>query len=302
MNSAAIDLSRLAPPELVETINFETLLDERKASLIAMYPAAKQAEVAATLELESEPLVLWLQENTYREMKVRQRINDAARAMMLAYARGSDLEHLGALLGVARLVIQPANPLTGAIAVMEDDEDLRQRIQLAPEGFSVAGPAGAYVATAINASGMVLHAAATSPAPGAVLVTVLSRNGSGTADDELLAIVTEAVNSEEARPLTDHVVVQSAEIIPYQVQATLFTLPGPDPDLVMAEAKARLKTYVDSCHRIGREVAISGLHAALHVSGVEQINLVKPVTNIQANDTQATYCTAINVIYGGVNG
>lgn len=302
MNSTAIDLSRLAAPELVKSIDFETLLTERKARLVALTPPDKQAEVAATLELESEPMVLLLQENCYREMHLIQQINDAARAMMLAYARGSDLEHLGALLGVARLVIQAADPLTGAAAVMEDDEDLRQRIQLAPEGFSVAGPAGAYVATAMNATGEVLHAAATSPAPGAVLVTVLSRAGSGIADDELLATVKKAVNSEEARPLTDNVVVQSAEIIPYQVQATLFTLPGPDPDLVMNEALARLQAYVDSCHRIGREVAISGIHAALHVNGVERVNLVKPAANVPANDTQATYCTATNVTYGGVHG
>lgn len=302
MNSTAIDLSRLAAPELVQSIDFETLLAERKTRLIALTPPDKQAEIAATLELESEPMVLLLQENCYREIHLVQQINDTARALMLAYARGSDLEHLGSLLGVARLVIQPANPLIGAAAVMEGDEDLRQRIQLAPEGFSVAGPAGAYVATAMNATGKVLHAAATSPAPGAVLVTVLSRDGNGTADDALLAIVAKSVNSEEARPLTDNVVVQSAEIIPYQVQATLLTLPGPDPELVMAEALARLQAYVDSCHRIGREVAISGIHAALHVSGVERVNLVKPTANIQANETQATYCTGTNVTYGGVHG
>ena len=302
MSNTAIDLSRLAPPELLETIDFETLLAERKAALVALYPADKRAEVTATLQIESEPLVLWLQENAYREMLLRQQFNDRARGLMLAYARGTDLDHLGALMGVERLVIEPADLLAGKPAVMEGDEDLRRRIQMAPEGFSVAGPAGAYRATAMNASGEVLDAAATSPAPGTVLVTVLSREGNGTADDPLVATVTAAVNSETARPLTDHVIVQSAEILPYQVEATLWTFPGPDPDLVMAEANDRLAAYLESCHRIGREVAISGIHAALHVNGIERVNLVKPTVSVQTNDTQAPHCTASKVTHGGVHG
>lgn len=302
MSNTAIDLSRLAPPELLETIDFETLLAERKAALVALYPADKRAEVTATLQIESEPLVLWLRENAYREMLIRQQFNDRARGLMLAYARGTDLDHLGALMGVERLVIEPADLLAGKLAVMEGDEDLRRRIQMAPEGFSVAGPAGAYRATAMNASGAVLDAAATSPAPGTVLVTVLSREGDGTADDPLVAVVAAAVNSETARPLTDNVIVQSAEILPYQVEATLWTFPGPDPDLVMAEANDRLAAYLESCHRIGREVAISGIHAALHVNGIERVNLVKPTSSVQTNDTQAPHCTASKVIYGGVHG
>jgi phage-related baseplate assembly protein len=302
MNNTAIDLSSLPPPEIVETINFEVLLAERKAGLIALYPPDKQGEIAATLELESEPLVKWLQENCYREMKVRQRVNDAARGIMLAYARGTTLDHLGALMGVARLVVQPADPLTNTPAIMESDDDLRARIQMAPEAFSVAGPAGAYVATAMNASGRVLHAAASSPAPGTVLVNILSRDGDGTADDQLVQLVTAALNSEKARPLTDQVLVQSAEIVPYQVEATVYTFPGPDPDLVMETARARLDAYLEFCHRIGRQVATSGIDAALHVPGVESVVLAKPMANVVANATQAPHCTAVTVNYGGTRG
>lgn len=302
MNNTAIDLSRLPPPELVKVVDFETLLAERKAALVALYPADRQAEVAATLELESEPLVALLQESCYREIHLLQRINDAARAVMLAYARGADLDQLGALLGVSRLVIVPANPLDSTPAVMEADDDFRKRIQMAPEGFSVAGPEGAYIATAMSAAGQVLDAAATSPAPGTVLVTVLAREGDGTADDQLLATVTAAVNSETARPLTDKVFVQSAEIVPYQVTATLFTFPGPDSDLVVADARARLMAYLDACHRIGREVAISGIHAALHVNGIERVVLTAPAASVQTNETQAPHCTAASVLYGGTHG
>lgn len=298
MNSSAIDLSRLAAPELVEIIDFETLYAERKAALVALYPAEKQAEVAATLELESEPLVMLLQENCYREMTLRQRINDAGRAVMLAYARGSDLDHLAALLGVERLVVTPATLDTAA--VMESDPDLRRRVQLAPESFSVAGPVGAYVSTAVSADGRVLDAGATSPIPGTVLVTVLSREGDGTASPDLLTVVTDAVGADDVRPLTDLVIVQSAEIIGYEVEAMIYVFPGPDGSLVMTEARKQLDAYLVDCHKIGREVAVSGLYAALHVGGVERVVLSKPAADVVANDTQAPHCTSISIA-GGAN-
>lgn len=300
MNSSAINLSRLPPPELIETINFETLLDERKAKLISLYPVEKQAEIAATLELESEPMVMLLQENCYREMTLRQKINDTARAMLLAYATGANLEHLAALLGVERLVITPETDQ--APAVMESDPDLRMRVQLAPESFSVAGPVGAYISMALSADGRVLDAAATSPVPGTVLVTILSREGDGTADEHLVAAVAAATGAEDVRPLTDLVTVQSAEIVEYEVEATIYPFPGPDGSLVLTEARKNLDTYVQDCHRIGREVALSGLYAALHVEGAERVILTKPLANVVANETQAPHCVLVTIHNGGVNG
>lgn len=296
----SIDLASLPAPEVVETLDFETIYSERKARLISLYPIAQQAEVMRTLELESEPISILLQENAYREMGLRQRVNDAARSLMLAYAKGKTLEHLGALLDVPRLVVTPATE--DSEAVMESDEDLRKRIQLAPEGFSTAGPEGAYIVLALQADGRVLDAAASSPLPGSVLVTVLSREGDGTASDEVLAAVNAAVNAQDARPLTDKVTVLSAEILGYEIEATLYTFPGPDAGVVLQEARTRLDAYVDQCHRLGREVVVSGLHAALHVSGVERVELTKPAANIAISRTQAPYCTAIALVHGGTNG
>jgi len=68
---------------------------------------------------------------------------------------------------------------------------------------------------------------AVSPEPGEVVVYVLSRTGNGEASPELLSIVEAALNAEDIRPLTDHVTVSSATIVPYAVEAELITLPGP---------------------------------------------------------------------------
>ncbi|MBL1575310.1 baseplate assembly protein, partial [Klebsiella pneumoniae] len=84
----------------------------RKAEFVALYPAEEQEAVARTLTLESEPIVKTLQENVYRELLLRQRINEAARAVMVAYSGSDDLDNLGANNNVQRRVITPADDTT----------------------------------------------------------------------------------------------------------------------------------------------------------------------------------------------
>ena len=300
--SSLIDLSQLPPPDVVESIDFETIFARRKARLIALYPPEQRADIAAVLELESEPLVASLQENAYIEMVLRQRINEAAQDIMLAYSRNGTLEHLAAFFELTRLIVKPADPVAGTPAVMESDADLRMRVQLAPQSFSVAGPEGAYRSHALNTDGRVLDASAISPSPCEVLVTVLSREGDGTAPADLLNKVAAGLRADDVRPLTDLVTVQSARILPYEVAATIYTFPGPDSSVVLELARKRLGAYVAACHRLGREVAVSGLHAALHVDGVERVELRAPVATVVADPTQAPHCTAIDVKHGGIRG
>ncbi|ARF83495.1 baseplate J/gp47 family protein [Burkholderia cenocepacia] len=300
MSVTPIDLSQLPSPDIVETLDYETLLAARKARLVSLYPAAEQAEIAATLALESEPLVKLLQENAYREIVLRQRVNDAARAVMLAYAVGTDLDHLAALFGIRRLTISPADPPHDLAAVMESDADLRARTQLAPQSFSVAGPEGAYVSHARNADGRVLDASAVSPAPCEVLVTVLARDGDGTAAPALIDAVAAALQADDVRPLTDKVTVRGAEILRYQVRARLVFFAGPDRAVALAQANRAMKQYTDSMHRLGMEVTLDGIYAAARAAGVQKVILESPLAGLPATKQQAPYCTGIELIDGGV--
>lgn len=274
-NFVAIDLSQIPAPEVVETLDFEAILADRKARLVSYYPAGEQAAVAAELELESDPRTKMLQESAYREILLRARINDAAQAVMLAYATGTDLDQLGALFGVQRLTVTEADPdaVPPVAAVYEGDSEFRYRIQLSLEGLSVAGPEGAYIFHALSASGQVLDASVTSPTPGVVVVTVLSREGDGTASNELLATVGSALTDENVRPLTDFVEVQDAIIVSYQIEATLYFLSGPDRTVVMAAAQAAIEAYTEGQHRLGLDVTLSGIYAALHQPGVQRVEI-----------------------------
>ncbi|MFC0669467.1 baseplate J/gp47 family protein [Azotobacter chroococcum] len=299
----AIDLSQIPAPKVVETLDFEQILAERKATLVGYYPADEQAAVAAQLELESDPRTKMLEESTYRELVLRARINDAAKAVMLAYAEEEDLDQLGGNFSVKRLEISPADPeaTPPVAAVYESDTDFRYRIQLSMEGLSVAGPEGAYIFHALSASGLVLDASATSPTPGEVVVTVLSREGDGTASAELLASVDSALSAESVRPLTDYVQVQAATVVPYQVEATLRFLSGPDRTVVMAAAQAAIEAYTEGQHRLGLDVTLSGLYAALHQPGVQRVDLASPTANLVIDRQSASYCTAITLTDGGLD-
>lgn len=296
-----IDLSQLPAPTVVETLDYETLLAERKATLISLYPADEQASVARVLALESDPLVKLLQENAYREVILRQRVNEAAKAVMVAWASGSDLDQLGANNGVTRLVLTPAdNSVTPPVdAVMERDEDFRARIAAAFEGLSVAGPSGAYEFHARSADGRVADASAISPSPASVTITVLSREGNGTAGSDLLAIVNAALNDEDVRPVADRVTVQSAQIVDYRVDATLYLYPGPEAEPIRAASEAKLLAFVNTQARLGRDIRKSALYAALHVEGVQRVELAQPVADVVLDKTQAAFCTGYQITVGG---
>ncbi|PZO04854.1 MAG: baseplate assembly protein [Alphaproteobacteria bacterium] len=293
---STIDLSRLPPPDAVQVLDFETYFAAVKAEVIAFDPS-----LAADMELESSIGAKLLQVFAFRELLLRNRANQSVRAVMPALATGADLDQLAVIVGIQRLVVNPGDPEQGITPTYEDDEAFRRRFTLAPDGFSVAGPAGAYEFHALSADGDVLDASATSPEPGQVLVTVLSRIDDGEASPALLALVEAGVSADDVRPLTDEVIVQSATIKPYSVQATLRTYAGPDPLVVMGAAEASLAEFIATNHRLGRDVNLSGLYHALHVPGVQRVDLAAPLANIVCDDTEAAFCTAVALTHGGLD-
>jgi phage-related baseplate assembly protein len=295
-----VDLARLPPPEVVEPLDFETILAERKARLLALTPAADRPAMAATLALESEPITKLLEENAYRELLLRQRINEAARALMLAYARGADLDQLAANYAVERFLLDPgdANAVPPEPPVWEIDAELRERVQMAFEGLSVAGPEQAYIFHGRSADPRVADVSAISPAPAYVTVTVLARAGDGTAPQDLLDAVATTLNAEHIRPVADRVTVQSVTPVPYTVAATLHLYPGPESEPIMIEAQVRLKAYIAAMRRIGRDIRRSAIYAVLHVEGVQRVELSAPADDVVLDSTQAAYCTGHTLSLG----
>lgn len=294
---STITLSQLPQPDVIELLDYETLLAERKAYLISLYPADQQQAIAATLTLESEPITKLLQENAYRELILRQRINDAAVANMLAWTKGSDLDNLVANWNVQRLTIRQSDPsATPPVPeIMEDDEALILRALMAWDGLSVAGPTGAYEYFALSADGKVADAKGSSPSGAVAIVTILSTEGDGTADAALIAKVTKALSHEDRRPVADRLTVQSAGIIHYTINARLHvSSQGAEAEVILQTARDRLAAFINPRRRIGVEVPRSAIDATLHVQGVTKVDL-PDWSDITPSPTQAAYCTAFTV-------
>lgn len=273
-----IDLSRLSAPSFLATPNPEAILADLTAAFAAAYPGYDAAAY------ESEPVQKLLEIAAYRELLLRQHIIDQQKAVMLAYASGPALDHLTALLNVARL--------DG-----ESDAALRARYLLAMEALSVAGPTGAYLYHAKSASPLVKDVHVSSPSPGEVVVSILSTDGDGTASADLLAAVEAAVSADDVRPLTDHVAVQSASIVPYAVEAELVILGGVSAQAVIDAASASALSYVAGAHTLGTGATIGGLIAALTVPGVHDVTITNPTSTVGGGPEQAAHCTGLTITH-----
>lgn len=300
--SELVDLKKLPAPKVVQELSYETLLTQRKEKFLSLQESDEmRRHWQARLQLESEPVVKLLEENAYLELLLRTNINESAKAVMLAYATGSDLDQLGALFGVTRLILQAedlkSNPPT--TAKYEDDERFRTRIQMSLEGLTTAGSRASYEFHALSTSAKIKDVDVTSPTAGTVKVAILSTEGQGTADGDLIKAVKEQLNAEHIRPLTDTVLVESAVILTYEIQATITLYPSVLESVVMGNVNQAITSYVNKQHSLGIDITRSGIYAALHQEGVQNVKLTKPMDDLIVQPHQAAYCTQIQVSLGG---
>ena len=297
-----IDLNNLPVPKVVQELSYETLLAQRKAKFLSLQENDDMRQHwQARLQLESEPVVKLLEENAYLELLLRTHINESAKAVMLAYATGSDLDQLGELFGIKRLIIQ-AEDLNAHPPIptqYEDDERFRTRIQMSLEGLTTAGSRASYEFHALSTSAKIKDVDVTSPTAGTVKVAILSTEGQGTADSDLINAVKEQLNAEHIRPLTDTVLVESAVILPYAIRATLTLYPSVLESVVMANVNQAITHYTNKQHLLGIDITLSGIYSALHQEGVQNVKLTQPLADLIVQPHQAAYCSQIQINVGG---
>lgn len=293
-----IQLERLPLPEILKDLNFEVIFQDVLDDFLELDPEY-------TALVESDPAIKLLQTFSYHILKKAQEINDTAKACMLAYAKGSDLDQLGALFKVERQLVTPADPTTRppTPAVYESDTRFRTRIQLSPEGYTTAGSVGSYIFWGLSASPQVKDIDVYMPTPGQVMVTILSTEDDGTPAQELLDTVEAALNAKDIRPLTDEVLIQApTQIFHYDLIANLYFYEGPDPNVVKEVALEKVTEYVAGNHLLGHDITESGLHAALHQPGVQRVEIISPDGGtIVVDNTETAICDSIELTIQGVD-
>lgn len=272
----APDLTQLPPPEVVETLDFETILQVHRADLLARHP-----EAAAVIDLESEPLNKLLQAHAYRELLYRQRVNEAARAHLLAFATGADLDHKAAFYGLTRLA-------------GESDERLRARVQLRIKSLAGNGTREAYELTAMTASQNVRDARATQPFPGRVHLLLWCHDAAQA--EATLATVVAAINADDGRPLGVPVTVALARARAINITAAIEREAGAPADL----AQRLVVTLADALAayaRLGRDVPRSWITARLHTAQVAAVRFPDPAAPAESTPLDDDEYPTLGVVH-----
>lgn len=186
----------------------------------------------------------------------------------------------------------------------ETDEELRDRIILAPSQFSVAGPKGAYKFFAKSAHPNIIDVAVTighettSPfavIPGQVDIFPLMVDGTDP-DTEIIDAILSICNDDKIRPLTDTVVVKAPVKIDYSLSVQLTLLTDAVQQDVIDKVTENLEAYRDYRKtKLGIDVVRSQITAACQIDGVYKVNVVSPASDIVVNESSFSNCTGIAV-------
>lgn len=303
---STVDFSQLPEPNLIQELDYESIFNERKEKFIALYPATEQNQWRTILNRESDPVVKVLQENAYLELLYRNKCNADARSLLLAYAEGSDLDHLALTeYGLIRLIVTPADNsvVPPSPAIYESDERLRERCLLSFDGMNTAGSANAYRYFALSADGRVDGIKVRSDDANPYLLDIVitqvdSLNGEASA--ELITAVQNALDPDHVRPVCDRPTVKSSSATNYQIEASLYVGKNAEDALLLEAANIRLDKYIKNAQKNGESIYRSAIYAALHVDGIERVEIISPTADLVMDSYHHPYCTAKNITVGGV--
>ncbi|WP_319568378.1 baseplate assembly protein [Cohaesibacter marisflavi] len=320
------DLSALGELPL-DDVDFESERARRLDLMVEAF-AAFDLEYDET-DIEHNPVNRAIvRAGAYNDVHELQQINEAIQKLSITSSNEDALEHIAATYyGISRLVSTDED----GNEVKEDIEDFRDRILLAPEAFSTAGPEGAYAFHALELDGVadlsdvavysaedgatysadVLFADAYSAGdratefadrdtgdpvkPAEVLIVPLPTIDYGDCDQSLLDRVYAAVTAKDVRPIGDCVRIEAPEIVPYQVEMVIHCAPGADAELLVSEAETALTTYTTKRRKVGVVAELLGIGGCGYVTGVESVTMTSPTTDVGGGRKQAPYCTSITV-------
>lgn len=249
-----IDLQSLPPPSVVEQLAYETIVQQHKAKLadgLRQYLPS----IDEILKLESEPLVKLIETHALHELFFRADVNDRARQHLLAFANGTNLDHLAAMFGVERME-------------GESDDRLRMRLQLRIAALGAQGTREHYEFHAMTASLLVRAVRASQSAPGIVLVMLWVADP--VQAPAVRAAVEAALNSDAARMLGVTLTIAAAVPKPINITARI-TRTRSAPGELLASLETRVRSAFAEMGTMSGTVPRSYITALLHVDGVHAV-------------------------------
>ena len=243
---------------IIEKLSYEEIFSRMKEELV-------NRDTSFTALVESDPAIKILEVAAWRELLLRERINEAVKSNLLKFATGEDLDNLAEFYGAER---QDG----------EEDERFRKRIKARIVGSSTGGSKEHYRFQALSADSRVKDALVESKVPGKVQISIVSTQLSttGIALEELLEIVKKQVTRDDIRVLTDTVTVIGCNITEIDIHSRMSI----SPVISKEEIKKQFIKKFEANRRLGWNVTRSWIIANLFVEGVENVELIEPKEDI----------------------
>lgn len=235
--------------QVTEKLSFEEIFSRMKEELVSR-------DESFTALVESDPAMKILEVSAWRELLLRQRINEAVKGNLLKFAT---VDNLAEFYGVER-------------QKEEDDERFRKRVKAKIKGWSTGGSKEYYRYHALSADSRVKDALVESKVPGSVQISILST----TVSEELLEIVKKRVTRDDIRVLTDTVTVIGCNITEIDIHSRMSI----SPVISEEEIKKQFIKKFELAKRLGWSVTRSWIIANLFVEGVENVELIEPKEDV----------------------
>ena len=281
----------LGDPDVIESLDYQTIYQAMLETFVALEPEY-------TLLLESDPVVKVVQLAAYREYLLRHRINEAARASLIAYALGADLDHVAAFYEIVRFPEETDDE--GEVVVEEEtDEAFRERAILAYQGRSTAGSKYWYESAVRNVDVRVRDVAAHREGTGPdVYLSVLSNEEAFLPSAELLTKIDEAVNNDTVRVISDRVHVQSAAFEDTTISVNFVAHPSA-PSNIATLVRQAILDGISELTKLGWDLTLSWITATAHLPEVHSVEVTSPAADVVTTPSQAVSVSGVSAVETG---
>jgi phage-related baseplate assembly protein len=189
---------------------------------------------------------------------------------------------------------------TGGGSDVETDEQLRERIKLAPSQYSSAGSRQSYLFYSKSANALITDVSVSSPIPGTVLIVPLT--SATDTPQQVIDDIYRVCSAENVRPLTDTVIVSAPVSVDYAIDVDLILYDDVDADSVNTAVNAALTAYArQKCERLGQDIIKSHIAQVCRTGQVYDVIVNTPDENIIIGDGEFANCTGITVNITGFN-
>lgn len=278
------ELASLPKPHVVEELDVETILARKKATLQGIYD--REGLPLTVLNTAYEPTTIQLETSSEDELNLRQRINDVARARLLAFATGADLDHLAAFYEVLRME-------------GEDDQRLKLRVILAIQGRSTGGTEERYRYFALTADIRVADAIVYTVGRSPIIhVAIFSTDPTGQANAALISIVDAALQHRKVRMANDTIVVGTAIRTIVNIEADVWLLPSADLTTLQA-MESSLRTAWGVAQALGRDFVLTWWVSKLMLDSVHKLEPVQPLGDIVVPPEEAVAIGTVKLNFIG---